>query len=154
MLVKMSARRIYKVTFALLSGGTLLVYSHKTFRIRFLSPSSSKGVCGFRSTLCSPWIGPISRLKNLRAAAKPAMHLVIFDSLMPHVCVVPRGPPPPPSPLLGIPGAVIGPSTSYHDRPECAVDSPLSTHSGSSSSAHRCSQSPLGRGACSRSSYI
>jgi hypothetical protein len=47
----------------------------------------------------------IKILKNLRAAAKPTTRLVIFDSLMPHVCAVPGGPPPPPSPLLGNVGA-------------------------------------------------
>jgi hypothetical protein len=53
--------------------------------------------------------GPnIKILKNLRAAALPATRLVIFDALMPHVCAVPGGPPPPPSPLLGNLGEGMG----------------------------------------------
>ncbi len=53
--------------------------------------------------------GPNTKiLKNLRAAAKPTTRLVIFDALMPHVCAVPGGPPPPPSPLLGNLGAGMG----------------------------------------------
>ena len=50
----------------------------------------------------------IKILKNLRAAAKPDTRLVIFDLLMPHVCAVPGGPPPPPSPLLGNLGEGMG----------------------------------------------
>ncbi|KAI9451307.1 S-adenosyl-L-methionine-dependent methyltransferase [Lactarius psammicola] len=53
--------------------------------------------------------GPNTKiLKNLRAVAKPTTRLVIFDALMPHVCHVPGGPPPPPSPLLGNLGAGAG----------------------------------------------
>lgn len=50
----------------------------------------------------------IKILKHLRAAAKPDTRLVIFDTLMPHVCAVPGGLPPPPSPLLGNLGAGMG----------------------------------------------
>ncbi|KAI0260406.1 S-adenosyl-L-methionine-dependent methyltransferase [Gloeopeniophorella convolvens] len=47
-------------------------------------------------------------LKNLRAAAASTTRLVIFDSVMPHVCSVPGGPPAPPAPLLGNLGAGLG----------------------------------------------
>ena len=47
-------------------------------------------------------------LKNLRAAATLATRLVVLDAIMPHVCHVPGGPPPPPAPLLGNLGAGLG----------------------------------------------
>jgi len=52
----------------------------------------------------------IKVLKNLRAVAKPATRLIVFDTLMSHVCAVPGsgGHQPPPSPLLGNLGAGMG----------------------------------------------
>ncbi|KAI0292082.1 S-adenosyl-L-methionine-dependent methyltransferase [Multifurca ochricompacta] len=50
----------------------------------------------------------IAILKNLRAAAGPATRLVLFEGVMPHVCLTHGGRPPPPPPLLGNLGAGMG----------------------------------------------
>ncbi|KAI0068103.1 S-adenosyl-L-methionine-dependent methyltransferase [Artomyces pyxidatus] len=47
-------------------------------------------------------------LKNIRAVAAPSTKLIIFDSIMPHACPEPGGPPPPPFPLLANLGLPIG----------------------------------------------
>ncbi|KAH8998235.1 S-adenosyl-L-methionine-dependent methyltransferase [Lactarius hatsudake] len=77
----------------------------------FFEPQAIKGPAAFvLRFILHDWLdGPnIKILKHLRAAATPATRLVIFDALMPHVCAVPGGPPPPPSPLLGNLGAGMG----------------------------------------------
>ncbi|KAH8981148.1 S-adenosyl-L-methionine-dependent methyltransferase [Lactarius akahatsu] len=77
----------------------------------FFQPQAIKGPAAFvLRFIIHDWLdGPnIKILKHLRAAATPATRLVIFDALMPHVCAVPGGPPPPPSPLLGNLGAGMG----------------------------------------------
>ncbi|KAI0261389.1 S-adenosyl-L-methionine-dependent methyltransferase [Gloeopeniophorella convolvens] len=77
----------------------------------FFQPQSVKGAAVYVLRLVlHDWAdGPnITILKNLRAVAGPATRLVVFDGVMPHVCAVPGGPPPPPAPLLGNLGAGLG----------------------------------------------
>jgi hypothetical protein len=105
-LLKMGAYR-YKVTFALPFGRCRMPHTRCSAQ-DFFEPQAIKEPAAFvLRFVLHDWADAsnIKILKNLRAAAKPTTRLVIFDSLMPHVCAVPGGPPPPPSPLLGNVGA-------------------------------------------------
>ncbi len=96
--------------FALLSGRRRMPHTRCSAQ-DFFEPQAIKEPAAFvlRFVLHDWADGPNTKiLKNLRAAVKPATRLVIFDSLMPHVCAVPGGPPPPPSPLLGNLGVGMG----------------------------------------------
>jgi hypothetical protein len=98
------------VTFALLSRGSRIPHTRCSGQ-DFFEPQAIKEPAAFvLRFIVHDWAdGPsIKILKNLRAAAKPATRLVIFDALMPHVCVVPGGSPPPPWPLLGNLGEGMG----------------------------------------------
>ena len=85
---------------------------HTLFLVHdFFEPQTIKEPAAFiLRFIIHDWADEISIkiLKHLRAAAKPDTRLIIFDTLMPHVCAVPGGPPPPPSPLLGNLGEGMG----------------------------------------------
>ena len=150
-LSKMSAYH-YKVTFALLSGRSRM--PHTLCLVHdFFEPQAIKEPAAFvLRFVIHDWAdGPsIKILKNLRAAAKPDTRLVIFDSLMPHVCTVLGALRLHPRHSLGI-SARVWEGFSRCPTYTCGKF-PLSNHSGSNASPCRCSRSPVGKSAHSRNS--
>ena len=100
----------YKVTFALLSGRSRMPHTLRLVQDLFEPQAIKEPAVFFLRFVIHDWTDghSIKILKNLRAVARPDTRLVIFDILMPHVCFVPGGPPPPPSPLLGNLGEGVG----------------------------------------------